>query len=131
MRATPRLRSALHFTDCKSYITAQEGRKELDDTLQGDLVRACRALAVTLPTPATSSHFTGTWLNKLLNEVDKTAKPAAETSPVEIVWVQPLQQPRDCFSHAGIQVHQALPPALWAMTVAHHQAARGGWDYLG
>ena len=31
---------AWHFADCKGYITAQEGRREPEDSLQGDLIRA-------------------------------------------------------------------------------------------
>ena len=33
---------AWHFADSKGYITAQEGRREPEDSLQGDLIRACR-----------------------------------------------------------------------------------------
>ena len=36
---------AWHFADCKGYITAQEGRREPEDSLQGDLIRSCRDMA--------------------------------------------------------------------------------------
>ena len=33
------------FANCKSYIDAQDGRNEPDDSLQGELPKACRSLA--------------------------------------------------------------------------------------
>ena len=39
-----------HFADCKGYITAQEGRREPEDSLQGDLIpRAAIWPAITPP----------------------------------------------------------------------------------
>ena len=53
--------SSWHFADCKGYIAAQEGRQEPDDSLQGDLLRACRALSVGQPPPRhLYSHIAGT-----------------------------------------------------------------------
>ena len=100
----PRLRTApMPRTDYQSYIVAQEGRKELDNPLQGNLDRVCRALP---PQPPLHyhvySHITGTWLYKVLNELDKAAELVAETYPAETAWVESLQQPRVCFSHAHI-----------------------------
>ena len=40
-----------HIADCKGYITAQEGRREPEDSLQGDLIRECRAMARGPPPP--------------------------------------------------------------------------------
>ena len=48
-----------HFSDCKGYITAPEGRRERDVSLQGDLIRACRAMArghATPPPPLLPHH---------------------------------------------------------------------------
>ena len=44
-----------HFADCKGYITAQEGRREPEDSLQGDLIRACRDMASGHAPPAPPS----------------------------------------------------------------------------
>ena len=58
--------SSWHFADCKGYITAQEGRREPDDSLQGDLIR--HAMAGGHPPPRhLYSHITGTWLDTLLD----------------------------------------------------------------
>ena len=59
--------SSWHFADCKGYIMAQEGRREPDDSLQGDLIRERRAMASGHAPPRhLYSHITGTWLDPLL-----------------------------------------------------------------
>ena len=112
---------AWHFADCKGYITAQEGRREPEDSLQGDLIRACRNMARSHAPPRhLYSHITGTWLDALLDQVDEAARRAADTCPDTVGWLSPLQEPRICFSHAGLQVHDALPHARRALLASHH-----------
>ena len=114
-----------HFADCKGYITAQEGRREPGDSLQGDLIRECRALADSQPPPRhLYSHITGTWLHARLDQVDAAAGRSADSCPATVGWLSPLQEPRICFSHAGLQVHDALPHARRALLVSHHAYAK-------
>ena len=62
--------SSWHFADCKGYITAQEGRREPDDLLQGDLIPECRAMADRHPHRRhLYSHITGTWFDSLVHQV--------------------------------------------------------------
>ena len=85
-----------HFADCKKYITAQEGRRKPQDSLQGDLIRACRDMARGhAPPPARHlySHITGTWLDALLDQVDAAAGRTAVTCPDTVGWLSPLQNP--------------------------------------
>ena len=103
--------SSWHFADCKGYIKAQEGRREPNDSLQGDLIRECRAMASGhAPPHHLYSHITGTWLDTLLDQVDAAAGQAAVNCPATVGWLSPMHDPRVCFSHAGLQVHDALPP---------------------
>ena len=112
-----------HFSDCKGYITAQEGRPEPDDSLQGDLIRECRALVGGRLLPRhLYSHITGTWLDVLLDQVDAAAGRSGTSSPTTMGWLS--QEPRICFSHAGLQVHDALPQARRALFVSHHASAQ-------
>ena len=112
---------AWHFADCKGYITAQEGRREPEDSLQGDLIRSCRDMAHGhAPPHHLYSHIAGTWLDTLLDRVDEAAGQAADTCPDAVGWLGPLQQPRVCFSHAGLQVHDAVPHARRALLASHH-----------
>ena len=112
---------AWHFADCKGYITAQEGRREPEDSLQRDLVRACRNMARGHAPPRhLYLHIAGTWLDALLDQVDEAAGRAADTCPDTVGWLSPLQEPRICFSHAGLQVHDALPHARRALLASHH-----------
>ena len=112
---------AWHFADCKGYITAQEGRREPEDSLQGDLIRSCRDMAHGHAPPRhLYSHIAGTWLDALLDQVDEAAGRAADTCPDAVGWLGPLQQPRVCFSHAGLQVHDAVPHARRALLASHH-----------
>ena len=115
-----------HFADCKGYITAQEGRREPDDSLQGDLIRECRAMARGHPPPPRHlySHITGTWLDALLDQVDAAAGQTAVNCPATVGWLSPLQDPRVCFSHAGLQVHDAIPHARRALIASHHTYAK-------
>ena len=116
--------SSWHFADCKGYITAQEGRREPDDSLQGDLIRECRALASGHPPPGhLYPHITGTWLDALLDQVDAAAGRSTESCPATVGWLSPIQEPRICFS-AGLQVHDALPHARGALLVSHHASAK-------
>ena len=117
--------SSWHFADCKGYITAQEGQREPDDSLQGDLIRECRAMASGHTPPRhLYSHITGTWLDALLDQVDAAAGRAAVNCPATVGWLSPLQDPRVCFSHAGLQVHDALPHARRALLASHHAYAK-------
>ena len=117
--------SSWHFADCKGYITAQEGRWEPDDSLQGDPIRECDALAGGHPPPRhLYSHITRTWLDALLDQVDAAARRSAESCPATVGWLSPIQEPRICFSHAGLQVHDALPHARRALLVPHHASAK-------
>ena len=117
--------SSWHFADCKGYITAQEGRRETDDSLQGDLIRECRAMADRHPPPRhLYSHITGTWLDAVLDQVDAAAGRSADSCPATVGWPSLLQEPRICFSHAGLQVHDALPHARCALLVSHHAYAK-------
>ena len=112
---------AWHFADCKGYITAQEGRREPEDSLQGDLIRSCRDMAHGhAPPHHLYSHIAGTWLDTLLDRVDEAAGQAADNCPDAVGWLGPLQKPRVCFSHAGIQVHDAVPHARRALLASHH-----------
>ena len=113
---------AWHFADCKGYITAQEGCREPEDSLQGDLIRACRSMARGHAPPPRHlySYIAGTWLDALLDQVDEAAGRAADTCPNTVGWLSPLQEPRVCFSHAGLQVHDAVPHARRALLASHH-----------
>ena len=112
---------AWHFADCKGYITAQEGRREPEDSLQGDLIRSCRDMAHGhAPPHHLYSHIAGTWLDTLLDRVDEAAGQAADNCPDAVGWLGPLQKPRVCFSHAGLQVHHAVPHARRALLASHH-----------
>ena len=112
---------AWHFADCKGYITAQEGRREPEDSLQGDLIRTCRDMAHGHAPPRhLYSHIAGTRLDALLDQVDEAAGRAADTCPDAVGWLGPLQQPRVCFSHADFQVHDAVPLARRALLASHH-----------
>ena len=55
------------------------------------------------------SHITGTRLDALLNQVDAAAGQAVVNCPDTVGWLGPLQDPRVCFSHAGLQVHDPPP----------------------
>ena len=70
------------------------------------------------------SHITGTWLDALLDQVDAAAGRVADTCPDAVGWLSPLQEPRVCFSHAGIQIHDALPYARRALLASHHAYAK-------
>ena len=70
------------------------------------------------------SHITGTWLDALLDQVDAAAGQAAVNCPDTVGWLSPLQDPRVCFSHAGLQVHDTLPHARRALIVSHHAYAK-------
>ena len=116
-----------HFAVCKGYITAQEGRREPEDSLQGDLIRACRDMArghAPPPPPAISTLITGTWVDALLDQVDAAAGRVAVTCSDTVGWLSPLQEPRVCFSHAGLQVHDAPPHACRALLASHHAYAK-------
>ena len=116
--------SSWHFADYKGYITAQEGRHKPDDSLQGDLLRACRALAVGHPPPRhLYSHIARMWLDTLLDQVDQAAGLSAKDFPATVGWLAPIQEPRICFSRAGLQVHDALPHARRALLVSHHTSS--------
>ena len=119
-------RSSLwHSADCKGYITAQKGRREPDDSLQGDLLRACRALGSSQPPPRhLYSHITGTWFDALLDRVDTAAGLSAKGCPAAVRWLAPIQEPRICFLHARLQVHDALPHARPAHLPSHHKSSR-------
>ena len=70
------------------------------------------------------SHITGTWLDALLDQVDAAAGRTAVTCRDTVGWLSPLQEPRVCFSHAGLQVHDALPHARRALLASHHAYAK-------
>ena len=119
--------SSWHFADCKRYVTAQEGQRGPDDSLQGDLTRECCAMADGQPPPRhLYSHITGTWLDALPDQVDAAAGRSADSCRTTVGWLSPLQEPRICFSHAGFQVHDALPPVsqipswVWPFTSKRH-----------
>ena len=83
--------SSCHFADCKGYITVQEGRREPDDLLQGDLIRECRAMASGHTPPRhLYSHIAGTWLDALLDHVDAAVRRSAVGCPVTVGWLSPL-----------------------------------------
>ena len=83
--------SSWHFADSKRYITAQEGRREPDDSLQGNLIRQCRAMADGHPPPRhLYSHIAGTWLDALLDHVDAPAGWSADGCPAMVGWLSPL-----------------------------------------
>ena len=109
----------------EGYITAQEMQREPDDSLQGDLIRECRALADGQPPPGhLYSHITRTWLDALLDQVDAGAARSAESCSSMVGWLTPIHEPRICFSHAGLQVHDALPHPRRALLVSHHTSAK-------
>ena len=70
------------------------------------------------------SHITGTWLDTLLDQVDLAAGRAAVACPDTVGWLSPLQEPRVCFSHMGLQVNDALPHARRALIASHHAYAK-------
>ena len=82
--------------------------------------RAAAWPAVTPPPRHLYSHIAGTWLDALLDQVDEAAGRAADACPNTVGWLSPLQEPRVCFSHAGLQVHDALPHARRALLASHH-----------
>ena len=82
--------SSWHFADCKGYITAQEERREPDDSLQGDLIRECRAMAGGHTPPChLYSHITGTWLGAQLDHVDAAAGRSAVGCPTTVGFFVP------------------------------------------
>ena len=96
-----------------------------EGSLQGDLIRECRALNHGHPPPRhLYSDITGTWLDALLYQEDAAAWRSAEGYPATVGWLSPLQEPRIFFSHAGLQVHDALPHACRALLVFHHGYAK-------
>ena len=83
--------SSWHFADCKGYITAKEGRRVPDDSLQGDLICECRALAGSQPSPRhLYSHITGTWLDALPDQVVSAAGRSAKSCPTTVGWLSPI-----------------------------------------
>ena len=61
----------------------QEGRREPDNSPQGDLIRECHALIGGHPPPRhLYSHITGTWLHTLLDQVDAAGGRSAESCPL-------------------------------------------------
>ena len=80
--------------------------------------------AATLPPRHLYSHITGTWLDALLDQVDAAAGRSANGCPATVGWLSPLQEPRICFSHTGLQVNDALPHARRAVLVSHHTYAK-------
>ena len=70
------------------------------------------------------SHIASTWLNALLDQVDAAARRVAVTCPDTVGWLSPLQEPRVRFSHAGLQVHDALPHARRSLLASHHAYAK-------
>ena len=60
------------------------------------------------------SHNAGTWLDALLDQVD------ANTCPNTSGWLSPLRDPRICFSHTGLLVHDARPNARRALLASQH-----------
>ena len=82
--------------------------------------RAAAWPAVTPPPRHLYSHMAGTWLDALLDQVDEAAGRTADTCPNTVGWLSPLQEPRVCFSHAGLRVHDALPHARRALLASHH-----------
>ena len=61
-----------------------------------------------------------TWLVTLLDQVDAAARRSADSCPATVGWLSPLQEPCVYFSHAGLQVHDALPHGRRALLVSHH-----------
>ena len=114
------------FADCTGYITAQEGCREPQHSLQGDLIRGCHALTRGHAPPChLYSEITGTSLDALLDQVDAAAGQAAVNCPDTVGWLSHLQDSRVCFSHTGLQVHDALPHARRAPVTSHHAYAKG------
>ena len=96
-----------------------------EGSLQGDLICECRALVQGHPPPRhLCSHITDSWLDALPYQEDAAAGPSAEGCPATVGWLSPLREPRMCFSHAGLQVHDALPHARRALLVFHHGYAK-------
>ena len=116
--------SSWHFAHCKGYIAAQEGRHEPDDSLQGNVLCACRALAVGQPPHVhLYSHIAGTLLDILPDHVDEAAGISAKDYPATVGWLTTIQKPRIRFSYAGLQVHDALPHACEAQLGSHHASS--------
>ena len=117
--------SSWHFAHCKGYITAQEGRQQPDNSLQGDLLRARRALANGQPPPLhLYSHITGTRLRSLLDQVDAAAALSAKGYPATVGWLAPHTEPRICYPHGGLQVQDALPHACRGLLITNHASSR-------
>ena len=70
------------------------------------------------------AHITGTCLDAVLDQVDAAAGRSAKNCPPPVRWLTPAKEPRICFSHAGLQVHDALPHARRAPLVSHHTSAK-------
>ena len=115
-----------HFADCKGYITAQEGRQEPQDSLQGDLIRECRAMArghAPPPPPPLLPHHRHlarrpTGSNGCGGRASRCQLPRCSG-----VAQSPARSPRQLL-HAGLQVHDALPHARRALITFHHPYAK-------
>ena len=71
--------SSWHFADCQSYISSQQGRSGLDNLLQEVLMQFYRELSDGHSRPQhLSSCISGTWLDDLVDVVDKGAAKVAE-----------------------------------------------------
>ena len=62
-------------------------------------------LVVGQPAHHLYSYIVGTWLDTLPNDVDEGAGLCAKDCPATVGWLAPIQEPRMCFSHAGLQVN--------------------------
>ena len=95
------------FHDSKGYIDAVQSRNPGSSPLSDDLLRACRGfLAEGLCAPKhLYSHRVGSFLDSLLDTAAGEAKRQATKAQLEVGWVRGLQEPRVCFSHNDVQVH--------------------------
>ena len=51
------------------------------------------------------SHRVGTFLDALLDNADEVAKGQAQVAWPWVGWIWGLQEPRVCFTHNTIQIH--------------------------
>ena len=114
---------AWHFADCKGYITAQEGRREPEDSLQGDLIRACRDMAHghTPPPPSPLFPYRRHLARCPAGPGRRGGRASCGHPPKRRGMAQPpTQNPPSASPTRALQVHDAIPHARRALLASHH-----------
>ena len=107
------LREVGSFADSRSYIQALSTRRpdELDEGLVDLVLSDCIKLARHFPPPEQhlSSHQQGTFLDSVVDDVDKAAKAQAlrQPRPVLVGYIAGVQDTQPALTRDGVQWHNA------------------------